>query len=526
MNVKLTRHWTSLLGVVLILSAFITLFKYSMDEGWITDAMKIGFGLLGGIALCTGGIGLAVRKKQAASGEITIGLGASLLYATFSFAGIYYEIWSSSTVLFGMIAVTAGVSAYAYRFDSRLLMNISLAGGLISPLLMQPATDQVFALFLYLLVMNSAFLFLSILKGWSELRAVSFVGSWVLYAVYFFHFEPGMDGLWAMPFRYALAAFVFYLFGLMVASWKNNRCFDGWNLYLLLANGVLFGFWAILILEGDLHFSYILGFIGVVYAGVGVMTYRWTGSVGIPTAAPFLGGVLMLLLGLANTGSEWAMKPMLNVFLWSAISVLLIVLSRKRRMPRMHLAAALIWFFVGIYWYIVTWDTPRGEWFGLYLPFLNTGAAAWIVLCVIGFYFSRTPFDPKMKKNEAELLSNVFALLSHLIVGGLLTLQIENGFREYAGNADETVLSLLLSVVWGVYALLLFLWGAYCRQALFRWFGSAVLVFVAFKAIFLDLGGEQVLYKVIVLLALGGISFLATWINRKWSEEKGAAVQK
>jgi hypothetical protein len=85
--------------------------------------------------------------------------------------------------------------------------------------------------------------------------------------------------------------------------------------------------------------------------------------------------------------------------------------------------------------------------------------------------------------------------------------------------------SLTLSVVWGIYALLLFLWGAYRRQMTFRWFGSAVLLFVAIKAIFLDLSGEQALYKVLVLLALGGISFLATWINGKWRLENDKASE-
>jgi hypothetical protein len=80
-------------------------------------------------------------------------------------------------------------------------------------------------------------------------------------------------------------------------------------------------------------------------------------------------------------------------------------------------------------------------------------------------------------------------------------------------------MQLSLTVSWGIYALLLFVWGAYRRQMLFRAFGSVVLLIVACKAMFMDLEGEEMLYKVIVLLILGGISFLITWINGRWKEK-------
>jgi hypothetical protein len=70
---------------------------------------------------------------------------------------------------------------------------------------------------------------------------------------------------------------------------------------------------------------------------------------------------------------------------------------------------------------------------------------------------------------------------------------------------------------------MLFLWGAYSKQIAFRWFGSAVIGMVAIKAIFFDLSGEQSLYKVLVLVVLGGLSFLISWINGKWQPVEEAA---
>src|SRR4051812_4112462 len=119
------KHWTSLLGVMFILAAFITMFKYSIDQGWISDDLKIGIGLLCGSGFAIAGLALVNRgARWSNASQVLLGLGACLLYATFSFAGIYFGLWSPMIVLIGMTAVTVGASVYAYQFDSRLLMGI------------------------------------------------------------------------------------------------------------------------------------------------------------------------------------------------------------------------------------------------------------------------------------------------------------------------------------------------------------------------------------------------------------------
>jgi uncharacterized membrane protein len=518
MTTLIRKHWTSLLGVMFILAAFITLFKYSIDQGWITDGMKIGIGLLCGSGVAITGLALINRGvRYSTASQVLIGLGACLLYSTFSFAGIYYGLWSPITVLIGMTAVTAGVSAYAYRFDSRLLMSIALAGGLLSPLFMRPETDQVFTLFFYLLVLNTAFFSLSIVKGWSELRIGAFLGTWIVYVVYFVHFDPPVEGLWSMPFRYVLAAFLYYVIGFMVSSWKSNLRFDGWNLYLSLANGILFGCWSTYILNGDLNYAYILGFIGAIYLIAGSFIYRLTGRTELASASHWIGGLLTLLLACAQFGSGMDTKPIINVFVWGTIAGGLGILGQSKQWMLARIFSVLVWFIVGTYWFIVTWDTPRGEWFGAYIPFLNWGAMAWVLLAAIGFYYSVKNIVPQATRVAEEQLSNLFAIVAHLIVGGLLTVQIQNLYIVYFDEASDQLQQLTLSVSWGIYALLLFVWGAYRREAIFRWFGTAVLLIVAAKAIFIDLDGEEMLYKVLVLLILGGISFLISWINGKWN---------
>ncbi|WP_138751949.1 DUF2339 domain-containing protein [Paenibacillus sinopodophylli] len=522
MKETMSRHWTSLLGALFIVTAFITLFKYSLDQGWITEVMKVGFGLLSGAGIGIIGLKLAEHKPSSLIGEIMIGLGACVLYATFAFAGIFYRLWDPMTVMLGVSAVTALISAYAFKYRSRLLINIAMAGALLSPLPMRPETDQVFALFLYMLVLNVAFFFLSIARGWHELRIVSFIGTWLMYIVYFLHYNPSTEGLWSMPIRYALAAFLFYTVGLMVSSWLNKLSFDGIDLYLNAANGIMFTFWALVILNHEVPYGYILTFIGIVYLLGSYVIYIATQKITPAAASFFLTGLLLILVSLSSIGGGYDSKPLFTVLLWGFISAVAAVVGRFKNWLPLSMASVMTWFIVGCYWYIVTWDTPRGEWFGMYVPFLNWGAIAWILLAAIGFYFSRTFVIRDLPEQANRIMGRIYALLSHLIVGGLLTRQIENIFTEYMPGSHAVYLALALSVSWGCYSLLLILWGAYYRQVLFRWFGSVVLVLVAIKAIFMDLSGQEALYKVGVLLILGLISFLITWINGKWRVQTDA----
>ncbi|MCR2803728.1 DUF2339 domain-containing protein [Paenibacillus soyae] len=521
LNELLKKHWTSLLGALFVITAFITLFQYTVDQGWLTNAMKTGFGLLAGIGVAFAGLKVAQKPAWIITGEIMMGIGACILYATFSFAGIFYAFWEPTLVLLGMAAVTFGIVYYAYRFQSRLLMNIAIVGALLSPLLMRPETDQVFTLFLYLLVLNAAFIAISLVKGWMELRIVSFCGTWLMYTVYFVHFDPSTEGIWSMPIRYALAAFLFYTAALLASSWRNKLSFEGLDLYLNLANGILFGIWALTVWSGDVPYGYTLGFIAIVYLLAGTIVYKLKGKMSVSSAAFGLGGMLLLLMALNSLGEG----VLFNVIMWALYACLLTALGAVKRWIAATILGVTIWFFLGVFWYAVTWWTDRGEWFGVYIPFLNWGAVAWMLLAGLGFYYARNLKFDELSPNAGRIFSRIFALLSHLIVGGLMARQIQNLFTEYWTDAPKVYMGLTLSIVWAVYALILMFWGAYYRENTFRWFGSAVLAIVAIKTIFMDLSGEAALFKVLVLLVLGGLSFFMTWMNGKWRADDRASSE-
>lgn len=513
------KHWTSFLGTIFVLCSILYLFQYTVDQGWITPSMKTGAGLLFGGALGLLGFKLIIGKRLFI-GEMISGLGGSILYATFAFSGVYFALWDSGTVFLAMLALTVGLTLLSYRYDLRILMNMALLGSLAAPIFLRPEQDQAFSLFLYLLVVNSGFFWLSVRKRWAEFRLVAFAGTWLTYAVYYIHFDPATDVLWSMPFRYATATFLFFVLGFLFSSWKTSLQFNGLNLYLGFVNAVFFGCWSVVILDGIVPMSLPLAVMGVIYLGLAGVIRSISDKDGfIAAAINALGGVLLLLLALAQLGRGLEVKPLINVYVWGILAVLLMGASRRLRMGWLQGISIFLWSGVTLYWFEKAWDVPRDRLFGAYIPFLNSGALAWALLAGLGFWFSLRAVFPALKEQGQAVFSRIFSLVSHLIIGGLLMVQVTNIFEEYAVGAFWD-LELTLSVVWGIYALLLILWGAWSRQQVFRIFGSTVLVLVSVKLLFLDLYGEDHIYKVLVLLVMAAISFGISYINHKWKPER------
>jgi hypothetical protein len=338
----------------------------------------------------------------------------------------------------------------------------------------------------------------------------------LLYIVYFIHFDPEITTWWSLPMRYAVAAFAFYLIALAWSNWNLRKTFDGINLYLGLVNGALFTFWAILILNQAQELpvqgsSLVVLAVGLSYLLSALIMYLVGKRLQMTVTLYAGGGLLLSLIATSSFFAGSAYEYVLQVFLWVAISVILLALFRRTNYAPLLYISQAIWFFVLLYWFITTWGSNHGEWFGTYIPFLNNGALAWMVLAALGFTYA---VMMKVNKHETAGFAHIFAIISHLVVGGLLTVQVENLFAD--GSVAE---SITLSVTWGVYALLLFVWGAVRQENLYKIFGSIVLILVAIKTIFFDLWGSDTYYKVIALVILALISFAISYVNNRWKEK-------
>ena len=145
-----------------------------------------------------------------------------------------------------------------------------------------------------------------------------------------------------------------------------------------------------------------------------------------------------------------------------------------------------------------------------------------MLLAATGFYLSRVYHNTSLIESHPgtvkmqEKVSLVLAILSHLVLGGLLTIQVQNTWDAYNLTFIED--HVMLSISFAVYALALFLWGAYNDQTPFRILGSTVLVVTAIKVFLIDLQESSTIYMVLFLFLLGGLTLAIARIDKMWRQ--------
>ncbi|WP_224995290.1 DUF2339 domain-containing protein [Cesiribacter sp. SM1] len=528
------KNWITWLGILFVFLAFLYFLKLAIDEAWVPPVARVAIGLVLGVSGAFAGYWL-YRKEPSRKAEAIAGFGLSLLYATFAYASFSKDIlWSPNTLFISIVATTLAISWVGMQYKMRILIFMCVLGGLLTPLIIQAPESQVWLLFFYVFALNAMAIYLSATQDWKELRIMSFAVTVVIYSLYYLYFDPMS---WGEPFFYLTAFFVTYFAGLLLASWRRNKDFEGLNLYLSLLNAINFAFWSIFILEQfTLAYTGPALIIGLTFIAAGAFIYRLSAS-GQPTThrmsvhqmvAPLLYavlGVVVIAIAVNDLGHHYTVAGMhyvISTAIWLFLIVLFFAaghLVKSRAAQQISMAA---WGILMLYWFSHAWNVEWVSWFGLpFIPFLNPGALVWVALAASGFVMSRLLMRYAAQEQDAggdayflEKTSMFLGVASHVVVGGLLTVQIQNIWQAY--EVAFISLNLTLSIVWMVYALLLFLWGAFTKVMVFRLLGTAVLLATSIKIFFWDLSQASSIQKVVFLLVAGGLTLLIAWVNKRW----------
>lgn len=525
MNEFIKKNWLNLLGGAFLFSAMLYFFQLAITEGWLPPAARVAIGLLSGISLIYYGYSRFKVQMNLAT-ELLSGLGSAMVYATFAYASFSTEInWSVNAIIIAMLSFTSLIAYIGYKLEMRKLAFIALLGGLITPIILKAPEEQVFVLFLYVLIINVFALYLSASKEWLELRVMSFFVTAAIYITYYIYFEPLH---WQEPMMYISIFFVVYFLGLLASGLYDKDKFEGLNLWMSMINAINFVFWSIFILSAfAVPYAVPTLIVGLLFILSSIFIQLRVGATALPVVFYFLLGVILISIAgsdLAANFTEKGMHHVINVSIWLFLSVLIFMASKFSKNYFAKVIAIAAWTFTFFHWYAVAWDVEWVRWFGLnFIPFINPGALVWIGLAITGFIFSEsfrkegsaTIDFPYTDKNDWIALA--LALASHSVVGGLLTIQIQNTWEVY--QLDFVSVNVFLSISWMVYAMGLFMWGAYADQIPFRLMGSVVIIMTSIKVFLVDLRGSSTIYMASFLLILGILVLIIARIDKYWREK-------
>ncbi len=127
--------------------------KHSMEQGWISPALRMAMGLITGIGLVVGGVITHRRPRYLTLAQTLIATGIVMLYGVSFTAHAIWHIapFDHALVTFGFMAgVTAAAFLLAVRLNAQVVAILGLLGGFLTPILCSTGHDNPFGLWSYI----------------------------------------------------------------------------------------------------------------------------------------------------------------------------------------------------------------------------------------------------------------------------------------------------------------------------------------------------------------------------------------
>ena len=174
------EFWLSKIGIGLLLIGVAFLFKYSLDNNWITSRMqnilKIIIGFIIGMGLEI--FGIRLYKKREKLNKILIGGGIGVFYITTFASFQLYFIISYTVAFILMLIITLYAFLLSLNQDEVILSLIGFIGAIGTPFFLYGGSGDVskVILYIYFIVLGTSLIYLY--KGWLSLLWVAILGSW------------------------------------------------------------------------------------------------------------------------------------------------------------------------------------------------------------------------------------------------------------------------------------------------------------------------------------------------------------
>jgi len=204
---RIGSQWLNRAGILAVLVGVALFLKLAIDNHWLGPAARIGIGLLGGIALYA--LSEVFRRRSYTGFAFSLkGIGSGVLYLSFWAAFTLFHLLPAALVAVGMVLVTAGNGALAWKQNSRVLAFYALCGGVLTPLLVADQHNHEVALFAYLLMIAGGAAILAALRRWHALLLIAFLGC-TLYAIFWgwTYYHPAE---FAVTLAFALLGFLLF----------------------------------------------------------------------------------------------------------------------------------------------------------------------------------------------------------------------------------------------------------------------------------------------------------------------------
>ena len=172
-------QWLLRIGVITLLFGIGFFLKYSIDNGYLGPAARVGLTVITGLGMLVGGTRL-LGSRYHALGQGLLGGGLAALYFAVFAAHQMFDLVDAVPAFALMVLVTVLAGGIAIVFDSMLVAILGIIGGYATPFMLESAPTSLTPLFTYLLILGCGVLGLCFRKNWPLVNMLAFVGTWGL----------------------------------------------------------------------------------------------------------------------------------------------------------------------------------------------------------------------------------------------------------------------------------------------------------------------------------------------------------
>ncbi len=503
------EFWLNKIGITLLLLGLGFLFKYSVDQNWITPVVRVSFGLILGIGLV--GLGMRLPESKRVLSQILSGGGITAFYITGYAAFQLYHLVPQYLAFSFMVGVTMLSYFLALYQSEPPLAVVAVVGGLGTPFLLNTGPGNIPGLMVYTCVLLAGSMAVYYFRPWRLLFWSTWIGGWIVIGIA----GSQLPYLKSVPLSYFWSVQTGVLFA-WILFWTVPLIQKGGHWKPSLAGGRLQPktLYESLVQEQNLHITFQMVFSALFSFYISKLIWslsdtQWGGIVLSASLVFFLIAFiawwfkkppeLTALHGLVGTvlltiGLFYFLDDHQLFLAYGLEATALHYLSHRTREPAVHYAANLL--FAGIAWWLLLrmFDGVEGS------PFFNIQALADLAVIALATY-SSTRLDLKP-------ISRIYTLAAYL---GFLTLLLRELVSLPDGNG-------LVSIAWGLTGTTLLLVGLRKSQLDYFKTGVATLVLVAIKLLIIDFSNLNVVWRILIFMGFGGVFlFLSYWVKDLWN---------
>lgn len=500
------EFWLNKIGIGLLLLGVAFLFKYSVDQGWLTPPVRVGFGLGLGLALLVTGLRLP-HVRQPFS-QVLLGGSIATWYISGFAAFQLYKLVPYGVAFVFMILVTLLAFGLSARQNRAVLSVIGAAGGLGTPFLLDTGSGSLVGLVGYTCLVIGGTSAIYLVQGWRSLLWTSFVGTWLIFWIG--HMEDlsseerwvlqlgilfGWLAFWALPV-------IRYLFWLQHperwpypasnvagnSSFQNTTNRTKLHVHLvsvltpLIALGLSKLIWSLsdqtwgwITIGGAILYGLVAGYLRRRASRKLAYTHTLVafGLVAIALILLLEGDVLFLAL--------------------AAEATVLHFLAHRLGDRSLAIAAHFLFGTLGLWFIVRLFDPVRG------LVIINPRGLSDLSAIALGLVAST--------RLRTRKEGQIYWLLLHLTFLGWL-------WRELSALPDGNV---FVTMAWGIYGATLLVVGLRRDLTWLRIMGLGTLLLVVAKLFLIDLAEVKTIWRILLFLGFGGLFlFLSYYFRALW----------